>query len=48
LIVGAPAYRNTSMMSSSADPARGKGGTNEIAPTCVIFADRVNNQSCSG
>jgi hypothetical protein len=45
-IVGAPAYRDT--MISSADPARTKGGTNEIAQTSVPFADRANNQSCSG
>ena len=29
-------------------PGRRKGGTNEIAPTCVPFADRANNQACSG
>jgi len=29
-------------------PAREKGGTNEIAATCISFADRANNQSCSG
>ena len=36
------------MMINSAHPARRKGGTNEIAQTSVPFADRANNQSCSG
>jgi hypothetical protein len=36
-IVGAPAYRHTSMMMSGADPARAKGGTNEIAQACARF-----------
>ena len=36
------------MMISGADPARGKGGTNEIAQACVPFADRINNQVVLG
>ena len=51
-IVGEPACRNTSMMSSSADPARRKGGTNEIAPTSAsrlptgLTINRARDEAC--